>query len=492
METQNTLQLKSITIDKFRCFDHYKINEIGSNATILIGRNGAGKTTLLNAIKMGLSFIFADAKEIKSITNGVRGVRIAQFNHLDGHYSWHKREYQYPLSIEMSGVYQDSSLPMWTLGKASESGGLLSTRYKEALLKFHKIYAKNKVLPLLAYYSDSYPHIGTRMSPYAKYMLKSGRPLPREFGYYQWDADTSCSEIWETRWLNAFQNFNSKYAEISNLENQIIAIKNQIIAENAKKYSDSEIIKQNVTAIADREKMILSYKTDAEIWNIEKEYIINIMKQFIAIDTDSIPITDIHIDYRANDAVIVLQYIDGSLRPFQQLPAGYKRLLSIVLDIAYRTFLLTRDKSEPSGIVLIDEIDLHLHPSLEQNVVERFKRTFPNIQFIITTHSPLVISNFKQDENNKIIVMNEENGSYSNYELNNQIGVDYSTIVRDAMGVKSSPNDIQTLVDDYLYLIEKKDSQRIEAFIQDISQKYNDSTAEMVKKLAENQIKLFQ
>lgn len=137
METKNTLRLRSIEIDKFRCFDQYKIEEIGKSATILIGKNGAGKTTLIKALKMGLSFIFANTTGVKSITNGVKGVRISQFNLLDGHYSWDQKEYQYPISIEMNGDYQDATLPSWTLSKASESGGLLSTKYKNALLKFH-------------------------------------------------------------------------------------------------------------------------------------------------------------------------------------------------------------------------------------------------------------------------------------------------------------------------------------------------------------------
>lgn len=470
METQNTLQLKSIVIDKFRCFDHYKIDEIGNNTTILIGRNGAGKTTLLNALKMGLSFIFADAKGVKSITNGVRGVRIAQFKPLDGNYEWNKRGYQYPLNIEMDGVYQGSSLPMWTLSKASESGSLLSTKYKNALLKFHRIYVKNKVLPLLAFYSDSYPHISTRISSYAKQILKSGRPIPREFGYYQWDAYTSCSEIWETRWLNAFQNFNSKYAEISNFEKQIPLLREAIEDEKTKKQPDIEKTKNIETIIEDVEEKIKLYKNDAEVWNIEKEYVLNLINKFISADNESMPIKDIYLDYRADKAVVVLRYKDGSQRTFQELPAGYKRLLSIVIDIAYRAFLLTKGKSEPSGIVLIDEIDLHLHPSLEQNVVERFKRTFPNVQFIITTHSPLVISNFKQDENNKIIVMNEENGQYTNGELTDIYGIGYDVTVSQVMKTPARNSDIEYLIDTYVRFMRRKKSEDASLVLQKLKE----------------------
>ena len=76
----------------------------------------------------------------------------------------------------------------------------------------------------------------------------------------------------------------------------------------------------------------------------------------------------------------------------KNLPAGYCRLYSIVLDLAYREYILNGNK-ESQGIVMIDEIDLHLHPSLEQEVVGCLQNVFPLVQFILTTHSAAVIAN---------------------------------------------------------------------------------------------------
>ena len=77
-----------------------------------------------------------------------------------------------------------------------------------------------------------------------------------------------------------------------------------------------------------------------------------------------------------------------------QLSDGEKCLLALVGDLARRLSLLNTDKDNPlhgEGVVLIDEIDLHLHPKWQRSVVASLERTFPNCQFIITTHSPQVV-----------------------------------------------------------------------------------------------------
>ena len=66
-------------------------------------------------------------------------------------------------------------------------------------------------------------------------------------------------------------------------------------------------------------------------------------------------------------------------------------------DLAYRMVRLNPDLGamaalETPGIVLIDEVDMHLHPSWQQAVVYDVRKAFPNVQFIVTTHSPQVLS----------------------------------------------------------------------------------------------------
>ena len=69
----------------------------------------------------------------------------------------------------------------------------------------------------------------------------------------------------------------------------------------------------------------------------------------------------------------------------------------MVFDIAYRMAVLNPDLLEnvvemTPGIVLIDEIDLHLHPRWQWKIIDALKNTFPRVQFIVTTHSPVIIA----------------------------------------------------------------------------------------------------
>lgn len=81
-----------------------------------------------------------------------------------------------------------------------------------------------------------------------------------------------------------------------------------------------------------------------------------------------------------------------------KLSAGYQSLLWMIMDLAYRVCLLNPeldDRSEIEGIVLIDEVDMHLHPKWQWNIMKALRSTFENVQFIIATHSPIVISSSK-------------------------------------------------------------------------------------------------
>jgi predicted ATP-binding protein involved in virulence len=109
----------------------------------------------------------------------------------------------------------------------------------------------------------------------------------------------------------------------------------------------------------------------------------------------------------------------------------------------------------------MDEIELHLHPTLAQEVLERFHKTFPLIQFIVSTHSPLVISNLKQSNSeNKVIKLINEGLEFKNEPVENIYGVDYITTLV-VMDTKYRISTIDKLIDAYVSL--KTRNKEIEA-----------------------------
>ena len=90
---------------------------------------------------------------------------------------------------------------------------------------------------------------------------------------------------------------------------------------------------------------------------------------------------------------------DGAM-PFDMLSDGYRNMVAMVADIAYRSAVLNphfgkRILDETEGVVLIDELDLHLHPKWQQNVVANLMQVFPKIQFVAATHSPFIIQSLR-------------------------------------------------------------------------------------------------
>lgn len=86
---------------------------------------------------------------------------------------------------------------------------------------------------------------------------------------------------------------------------------------------------------------------------------------------------------------------------FSQLSQGEKCYLSLVCDIARRLAIANPGLSNPlegEGIVLVDEIDLHLHPKWQSEIVPKLMEVFPNCQFFLSTHSAIVLSDIKKSQ----------------------------------------------------------------------------------------------
>ena len=125
-------------------------------------------------------------------------------------------------------------------------------------------------------------------------------------------------------------------------------------------------------------------------------------------------------------------------------------IILIVADIARRLCMLdpkSETYNQGPGIVLIDEIELHLHPKWQRAVLPALHKTFPNVQFIVTTHSPQVLSEVKDDE---IIILRDWQAYSSSVPT---YGRDSNAILEQVMGVDERPEDIKKLFDEYFELI---------------------------------------
>lgn len=106
-----------------------------------------------------------------------------------------------------------------------------------------------------------------------------------------------------------------------------------------------------------------------------------------------------------------LQFVDNPPRllikkrrevlDIRQLSDGERSFIALICDLTRRLALANPELENPllgAGVVLIDEIELHLHPKWQLEVAEKLRTTFPNIQFIVTTHSPFIIQTAREGE----------------------------------------------------------------------------------------------
>ena len=150
------------------------------------------------------------------------------------------------------------------------------------------------------------------------------------------------------------------------------------------------------------------------------------------------------VSIRPNQGKVYYIFSDGREVDAEHLSDGYRRLVNIVTDVAFRCALLNgrlygKDAaSNTYGTVLIDEIDMHLHPTLQARVLKGLRRAFPKLQFIVTSHAPMVMTSVKNDDHNVVYRLSYEDGQYSVRE-SDTYGMDASTITEAVL--RQTPRD---------------------------------------------------
>lgn len=118
--------------------------------------------------------------------------------------------------------------------------------------------------------------------------------------------------------------------------------------------------------------------------------------------------------YSTKLRTVVLKYQNDERHTFNELSDGYRNIVAIAADLAIKAAMLNPQLAERAlemtpGVVLIDELDLHLHPKWQRRVIGDLRRTFPMLQFICTTHSPFLIQALRSGE--ELIVLDGQSTS---------------------------------------------------------------------------------
>nr|WP_320076064.1 AAA family ATPase [Tolypothrix sp. PCC 7712] len=164
-----------------------------------------------------------------------------------------------------------------------------------------------------------------------------------------------------------------------------------------------------------------------------------------------------------------------------QLSDGEKCLLAMVGDLARRLAIANPGLQNPlqgSGVVLIDEIELHLHPNWQRRIITSLIKTFPNCQFIVTTHSPQVISYVKPD--NIYILKNTDQGIVAN-RPQSSYGRDSNQILEDVMDDIKRPEEFKKSLHDLFQLIDEGNLDSARQLCQQISDDIGEDDPELIK-----------
>lgn len=414
-------------ISNFRCFDSLSI-DFDEQLTVLVAENGVGKTAILDAIAI------AHSPFLRGIDAGIgKGFKpedarlIAQsspFQPLTPQKVIRKRmEPQFPIALTAKGIIDDQSVE-WSrelTGKKTQTTFGKARILADYAKKLQQLVRNGEQveLPIIAYYGTG--RLWKQAQPSNKKSIES---QSRMYGYRDAlnpDATYTLFEKWFTE------------ASLAEAHYYVSFITSADMSE------------------------LWGYKDVSNLprRSIELEHVRKAIDQCLAISgwnalEYNFELRDLVLHHVGNDS-------DTAYIPVAQLSDGVKAMLSLTADIAYRCVQLNPHLASPTeetkGIVLIDEIDLHLHPKWQQTVLVDLCKAFPKIQFIVTTHSPQVLTTVQA----KCIRLLYANGDVVTPEIN-PYGEESKVALEDIMHTSSRPHtDEADLLQRYLQRINQGD-----------------------------------
>ncbi|MGE6316353.1 AAA family ATPase [Shewanella baltica] len=166
-----------------------------------------------------------------------------------------------------------------------------------------------------------------------------------------------------------------------------------------------------------------------------------------------------------------------------ELSDGEQSLLALVADISRRLATANPDLDNPlagDAVVLVDEIDLHLHPAWQRKIVALFEKTFPNAQFIFTTHSPQILSHVTPDS--IWLFQRNDEGEVEPYQPDTSFGMDSSSILKLLFDVSEREETTEQQLKQLVQLVDANQLEEGKELITDLQSKCGD--IELLKRMA--------
>lgn len=338
------MRIDRIELENFKCFEKQSF-DFSPQFNLLIGNNGSGKTTLLDALAVGMGTLllgFADiqARFRRSIKEQQEVRRIYRREGQSTKYQQH-----YPVVVRC--VWENASDTtvdgtLWWERSLNQQGG--KTRHGQAFgltgyaADMEKKWKSDSAVtfPLISYYGTGRLWLQKRTKS-----IQTVRPGSRMQGYIDC-LDPASDEKTVLSWIKTMQ----------------------------------------LAVLQRREPMGVLDAVFAAIQNCVEDC------------------SEVYFDIEQDELIVTVNQVN---LPAYLLSDGQRTMLAMVADIAYRAALLNPhlEKNAPQetpGIVLIDELDLHLHPTWQRKIVGALKSTFPKIQFFAATHSPFIIQSLQPGE----------------------------------------------------------------------------------------------
>ena len=439
------MQVKSITLHNIGQFKELTIplapfNDNAPKVTVFIGNNGSGKTTVLKSLVTALNWLSARIRSERG-----RGLDIPEEVIMNGQSSG-----MVVLNVNVKNAEQSFT---WQISKSKQGRKNQFSTDLKAINSLADIYRTNLTenaqadLPILAFYPVERSVLDIPLKIREKHSFEqiNGYDNALNMGvdfrrFFEWFRNEEDAE-------------NEIYKDIPKLPPELVNILRQHNIDRAV----LEKVKDNLPQAENR------LKNETKL-----AYVKQAIQEFTGFE-------EIHIQRKPKQKMLVRK--NNQEFDVIQLSQGEKSLMALVGDIARRLAMLNPSLENPlnsQGIVIIDEADLHLHPQWQRQLIARLTKTFPNCQFVLSTHSPLVISDSKD-----IVVYSLENGEMQ--QIPSQYGQDANTVLLNAMETAIRNEEVTQKLNNLLDLIQYNQLDDAKVKLTELHQELPENNLELAK-----------